>query len=382
MLFEKMKLSGPKLVIFLAALGVLVWAGATWTSRLRAMNSSSSQMTGLDKWLVGTYLDLIRSADVDRPANNDPTPKRFVIEPGMSVQEIGQRLETQGLVTDGDLFRSYVRLNGLGEKIQAGAFSLRSNMSIKEIAIALQRAKINEVVVTIPEGKRLEEVAELLEKEVGVSGSQFMRMARLQDPNFVADYPFLKDLPSEASLEGYLFPDTYRLPENPTAQDVLLRMLDNFGEKASPLLDQAKQEGKNPREILTIASIVEKEAVIPDERPTIASVYLNRGKIGMKLDADPTTQYALGFDPQQNTWWRTLTLDDYKYVDPAGYNTYINPALPPGPVASPGLGSIQAVVQPATTNYYFFVACSGSGGSHQFSVTYEEHLTKYNACPK
>jgi UPF0755 protein len=110
-------------------------------------------------------------------------------------------------------------------------------------------------------------------------------------------------------------------------------------------------------------------------------VYLNRLRIGQKLDADPTTQYAMGFDPQQGKWWRTLTLEDYKYADPAGYNTYINPALPPGPIASPGLGSIQASVSPTPSDYLYFLACPNSGGTHQFSLTYEEHLTKYSACP-
>ena len=113
----------------------------------------------------------------------------------------------------------------------------------------------------------------------------------------------------------------------------------------------------------------------------IASVYLNRLRICQKLDADPTTQYALGFDSQQNKWWRELTLEDYKYSDPGGYNTYLNPALPPGPIANPGLGSIQSAVAPAQSEYLYFLACPGSGGTHQFSVTYEEHLTKYSACP-
>lgn len=374
------RFSLPKVLVFFAALGVLVWAGSAWRNGMQAMRAPSSEMAGLDKWIVGTYLDLIRNQDVDKPASNDPTQTRFIVEPGSSVLEIGQNLEAQGLVTDGELFRSYVRLNVIGERLQAGAFTLRKNMSIKEIAVALQRAQVKEVTVTIPEGRRLEEVAELLEQQAGVSSGEFLRLARLQAPNFNPEYPFLKGLPDGATLEGYLFPDTYRLPENPTAQDVLQRMLDNFGQKAAPLMEQAQAAGKSPRDLLILASIVEREAVVAAERPVIASAYLNRLKIGQKLDADPTTQYALGFDAKQNKWWRTLTLEDYKFVDPSGYNTYINPVLPPGPIASPGLGSIQAVVAPAETNFTYFLACGGDG-THQFSVTYEEHLGKYAACP-
>jgi UPF0755 protein len=375
------RFSPIKALIFVAALAVLVWAGNLWRTRLAELSAPTGRLAGLDRWLVGTYLDLIRSQDVDKPISNDPTPVRFIVDPLETAASIGQKLEAQGLVADGELFRSYVRFSGDGDKIQAGTFMLRRNMSIREIALALQRAQTAEITVTIPEGKRIEEIAELLEQQAGVSAGEFLRLARLQEPNFAPEYPFLADLPSSATLEGYLFPDTYRLPQNPTAQDVVLRMLDNFGAKAAPLLEQARAAGRQPREALIVASIVEREAVVADERPMIASVYLNRLSIGQKLDADPTTQYALGYDPAQNKWWRELTLEDYKYADPTGYNTYINPALPPGPIASPGLGSIQAAVSPAQSDYKYFLACPGGDGTHQFSVTYEEHLTKYGACP-
>ena len=147
-------------------------------------------------------------------------------------------------------------------------------------------------------------------------------------------------------------------------------------------MDQAKANGdtRSSREILTLASIVEREAVIPAERPIIASVYLNRLKIGMALQADPTTQYALGYQPDTKTWWKqNLTAEDLKYNDPAGYNTYVNPSLPPGPIASPGLASIEAVITPAQTSYLYFVASCNKDGSHQFSVTFEEHQSKL--CP-
>jgi UPF0755 protein len=370
---RRYKLSPLKLVIFAVVIGALVLAGSTWAQRVRGAGAGNAQLSGLDKWVVATYLDLIRNNDLTRPISNDPTPQAFVVEPGDSVAEIGKRLEAQGLIRDGDLFRMYVRLKGLDSTINAGTFTLRPNMNIEEIALALQRAQAREVQVSIPEGKRLEEVAELLQQQLGIDAERFKSLARRAD----YDYAFLKDLPEGASLEGYLFPDTYRLPENPTAQDVILRMLDNFGQKAAPLLEQAKAQGKNPHDVLTLASIVEREAVLPEERPTIASVYENRLKVGQPLQADPTTQYALGYQADQQAWWKKgLTLDDLKYVDPAGYNTYVNPALPPGPIASPGLSAIQAVISPAQTNFYYFVAACNGDGSHQFSATFEEHQTK------
>ena len=364
-----------KVVVFLAALAALAVAGWVWTQRVRGVNlAGAQQMTDLDRWVIGSYLDLLRSNDLARPASDDPTPQTFVISPGEPVAEIARRLQAQGLIRDAELFRLYVRYKGLDATLNAGTFTLRPNMNIEQIALALQRSAGREVQVTIPEGRRREEIAQFLEEQLGVSVNEFIRLTSRAR---AYGYPFLRGLPNDASLEGYLFPDTYRLPENPTPQDVILRMLDAFGAKAAPLLEQARAEGRNPHELLTLASIVEREAVLPAERPLIASVYFNRLRVGQPLQADPTTQYALGYQPDQKTWWKKgLTLDDLKFVDPGGYNTYVNPGLPPGPIANPGLSSIQAVLQPAQTNYFYFVASCNGDGSHQFSVTFEEHLRK------
>jgi UPF0755 protein len=373
---KQQKLSPVKLVIFVLALAALAYGGSTLASHVRGMNAADTRLGNLDKTVIGLYLDLVRNNDLTRSVSNDPTPQQFVVSQGESVAEIGSNLQQQGLLQDGDLFRLYVRYNNLDSTINAGVFTLRPNMNIPEIAQTLQRAVAAETQITIPEGKRMEEVAELLQEQLNINADEFLRLARRAD----YDYAFLKDLPDGASLEGYLFPDTYRLPQNPTAQDVLLKMLDNYGEKVQPLMEQAKAAGKTPREVLTLASIVEREAVIASERPTIASVYLNRLKIGMALQADPTTQYALGYQPDQKTWWKQgLTTDDLKYNDPSGYNTYVSPDMPPGPIASPGLSSIQAVISPAETDYLYFVASCSKDGSHQFSVTFEEHQSKI--CP-
>ena len=370
---KQYRFSIVKLIIFVVALASVAYAGSILSKRVTSLGTTTTQLTSLDKTVIGLYLDLIRSNDLKRAMSNDPTPVQFTVNSGESISDIGRHLQQQGLVKDGDLFRLYVRTNNLDTTINYGQFTLRQNMNVTEIAQSLQRGFAIETQVTIPEGKRLEEVAELLQLQLNINADDFIRLARRADYN----YPFLKDLPEGASLEGYLFPDTYRLPQNPTAQDVLLKMLDNYGLKIAPLLAKSTGTGKTPRQLLTLASIVEREAVITTERPIIASVYLNRTKIGMALQADPTTQYALGYQPDQKTWWKKgLLLDDLKYADPAGYNTYVNPELPPGPIASPGLSSIQAVINPSKSDYLFFVASCNKDGTHQFSVTFEEHQAK------
>jgi len=372
---RKRRFSAFNLAVFALSLAVLAAAGWVWTQRVRGADlAGGQQVTELDRWVIGSYLDLLRSNDLAQPASDDPTPQTFIVNPGEPVAEIARRLQAQGLVKDADLFRLYVRYKGLDATINAGRFVLRPNMNIEQIALALQRSAAREVQITIPEGRRREEIAQLLEEQLGVNANEFIRLTSRAR---AYRYPFLQGLPGDASLEGYLFPDTYRLPENPTAQDVILRMLDTFGSKAAPLLERTQAEGRNPHDLLTLASIVEREAVLAEERPFIAGVYFNRLRVGQPLQADPTTQYALGYQPDQKTWWKKgLTLDDLKFADPGGYNTYVNPGLPPGPIANPGLSSIQAVLQPAQTDYYYFVASCNGDGSHQFSVTFEEHLRK------
>ena len=364
------------LCLFIVTLGTLVYAGIQLRGRVTSANAGTSQLTGLDQLFVGNYIELLRGADLNRPVSNDPTPQTFIVKSGEPMAQIGTNLQTAGLIHDGELFRLYVRFKKLDATIQAGTYQLRPNMTVPEIAQALQRAIAVEAQVTIPEGKRLEEVAELLKQQLpgdNFSPSDFVRLVR--KANYT--YPFLKDLPDGSSLEGYLFPNTYRVPQKPTAQDVLLKMLDTFGEQVAPLLTKTGAKGLTPRQVLTLASIVEREAVRSSERPTIASVYLNRMSQGMLLQADPTTQYALEFTGKKGAkWWQDLSIEDYKYKDPYGYNTYQYSGLPPGPIASPGLSSIQAVLNPDSTKFLFFVANCNKDGGHQFSNTFAEHVKK------
>ena len=321
---------------------------------------------------------------VDQPMSVDKQQVRFVVEPGTPARAIGENLVEAGLIRDALLFEAYVRVNGLAEKLEAGTFVLSPSMTLAQIVDALQDAKAASVTITIPEGWRLEQAAEYLAgAEVFDDGETGAAAYREQaatgdltglDP---ARYPFLQERPAGASLEGFLFPDTYEIPAADTVPaDVLSRQLDNFAAQVLPAYDQALAAGTTDLDlfsVLTLASIVEREAVIPDERPAIAGVYSNRLTNDMLLEADPTVQYAMSYQPESGQWWKTpVFLEEYSGVDSL-YNTYLYPGIPPGPIASPGLSSIRAVLNPANHDFLYFVAVPDGTGSHVFATTFEEH---------
>jgi len=172
--------------------------------------------------------------------------------------------------------------------------------------------------------------------------------------------------------EGFLFPDTYQFAVNISTTALIDTCCQNFDRRVTiEMRQQALDSGLTLFQALTLASIVEREAVVAEERPIIASVYLNRLRRGIYLEADPTVQYAKGYDAQNDRWWPALTLEELRTVD-SSFNTFIHPGLPPGPICSPGLASIEAVLNPAQTEYLFFLA--KGDGTHAFATTYEEHL--------
>ncbi|NOZ27728.1 MAG: endolytic transglycosylase MltG [Chloroflexi bacterium] len=327
----------------------------------------------IEDYAIELYLRF-READLLRPAAETDAVVRFTVAPGETATQIADRLEQEGLITDADLFRLYIRHEGIDAKLEAGEFELSPGMTIPEIAQALQQARAREVVVTVQEGLRAEEVAELLEQSEVTDGDAFLALVRSGDPVSagLGNYDFLADRPTGASLEGYLFPDTYRFPMHAQPAEILRIFLDNFDRRVTPELRQeAANRGLSLYTVLTLASIVEREAALPEERPIIASVYLNRLEKGMYLNADPTVQYAMGYQPDTGQWWKSpVTLEEYSSVV-SPYNTYLNPGLPPGPICSPGLSAIEAVIRPAETDYLYFVA-TGDGG-HVFARTLEEH---------
>lgn len=322
----------------------------------------------LDDFLLRVYLRF-RQDDISRPASDDPTPVVFVVEPGATAGDIALQLKRLGLITDAELFRQLARYEKADSKLEAGRYELRANMTMGEIIEVLQHGRLEEIAVTIPEGWRAEQIAEMLSEEVGVDAEEFL--ALVQDGYF--EHQFLQNRPAEATLEGFLFPDTYLLPVQPTAFGIIERMLADFDRRFTAEMRQAASEREMTiYQVVTLASIVEREAVVADERPLIAGVFLNRLEEDMNLDACPTVQYALGYQEDTGQWWKIpLALEELEQVN-SPYNTYLHRGLPPGPICNPGLASVRAVLEPVESDYLYFLA--KGDGSHAFARTFEEHL--------
>jgi UPF0755 protein len=333
------------------------------------------QPATIEQRLVGLYLRTQEGA-IDTAASTVDAPKVFTIDSGETALSVSTRLEEDGFIKDGNLFRLYMRYNGIDQKLAAGDFEISPAMTMGEIADRLQRARYEEVTFTVPEGMRAEEVAELLDVKGVMDGSAFLAMVQggSASANAIGDYEWLP--PGLTTLEGYLFPDTYRLPVPAKSSDLLKRMLDNFQAKVTDeTLAEARQSGRGLEQVIIMASIVEREAPRADERPLVASVYWNRASGacsketgGAYLQADPTVQYAAGRAGQW--WWKPPNVEAYATVQ-SPYNTYLRAGLPPAAIASPGLSAIEAAVKPADTKYCFFVA-TGDGG-HVFATTLAEH---------
>lgn len=377
-----------RFIIFIVAIAAIVvilgagyWAFSNQSSETAAAisvgtTSGLRSPENIEDFFVGLYLQS-QAKLINTPVSDDPSPVPFTVAVGETAVSVANKLYEQNLISDPDVFRRFLSYNGLDASLEAGDYELRRNMTMREVAETLQKANFEEVSVTIPEGWRAEQVAELLTQQQIMDGTVFLAAVR---QGVGVEHPLLVDRPAGASYEGYLFPDTYRLPIKATPEDLIQRMVENMASKIPPnALDLAAGQGYTFFEILTIASIVEREAVVPAERPTIASVYLNRLAQGMYLQADPTVQYAMGYQTDAGVWWKTpVTLDEYAQVN-SPYNTYLNPGLPPGPIASPGASSIIATLQPEQTDYIFFMGCGGEG-AHLFANNYETHQQNVAAC--
>lgn len=294
-------------------------------------------------FLIGLFFLWFKEATLP----TDPTSqesKIFVIKKGDSIRKIAHNLKREKLIRDSIAFFLLVKKMGVEKNIQAGDFRLRPSMNMQEIIKGLQHGTID-VWVTIPEGWRVEEITLKLAQELGIPEQEFLKYTQ----------------------EGYMFPDTYLIPKEASASAVAKIMLNNFQKK---VVKNLNLEEADLEKIIILASLIEKEAKLAADRPKVASVLLNRLKIGMKLDVDATIQYALGYQPEDKTWWKkALTREDLKIN--SLFNTYKNPGLPSGPIANPGLASIQAVINPAQTDYLYYL--SDQKGKMYYAKTLEEH---------
>jgi UPF0755 protein len=320
-----------------------------------------------------------RTDDINYAVNPlDSEPVRFTVNLGDTPRLIADNLVVDNLITDSRLFVDYVQLNDLDRQLEAGTYFLYRSQTLAEIAQALTDSRNSSITFVILEGERLEEIIAKIDgaqRFFGFSGAEF---AQVVGPGAAIDPIFVTQmvLPPGASLEGFLFPDTYQFPADVTATMMRDMLLKTFTERiGTQLLLDASSQGLNMYQVVTLASIVQREAVHDDEKPLIAGVYRNRLNIGQRLEADPTVQYGIGF--RDGSWWPRITVADYSNAI-SSYNTYLNEGLPPGPIASPGLAAIQAAVYPEASDFYFFRADCRTDGYHEFARTFEEHVA--NGC--
>lgn len=289
------------------------------------------------------------------PANSsNNTPKIFMIEKGQNVRAIARNLKDQGLIKDQVVFFLLTKRLGLDSKIQAGSFRLNPSMSATEIANELTVGTLD-VWVTIPEGQRAREIADTLSRSM---------------PNY--DESWDEELEKH---EGSLFPDTYLLPKDSGIEDIITIMATNFENKYKTL--DTTKTNLTKEEIVTLASLIEREAKHADDRPIVSSVIQNRLDGGMKLDIDATLQYILGYQPNEKRWWKEGLTEEDKLVN-SPYNTYRVAGLPPGPISNPGLASLQAALNPAKTDYFYYI--TDSSGKNRYAKTlreHEENIAKY-----
>lgn len=368
-------------ILVLAALLILVGLAAAailWNlpSQAEKTFGPPSAQIGRAKTIAYSALMLLQSRDLTKPVDPSGAARPFHISSGESTPSVVGRLWDEGFISNPTAFSTFLRYSGLDTSLQAGDYQISPAMSPIAIAHALQNATPAQVTFHVLPGWRLEEIAASLPTSgLNITPDEFMSAARSHPKG----YSFVDKLPESASLEGFLFPGSYVFDRKANADQIIRSMLDAFDTQVTPEIRQGfKHQGLSLYQAVTLASMVQREAMVTNEMPLIASVFLNRLAAGMKLDSDPTVQYALGFNSQKNTWWTNpLSLEDLKVDSP--YNTYQNDGLPPGPISNPSLSALKAVAFPAQTPYYYFRATCDGSGKHSFSETFQEHLQ--NSCP-
>lgn len=282
----------------------------------------------------------------------------FLIHRGMSVTQIADSLQQQAVIRNRHHFLLAAKITGWGNQLKAGKYEITPGMTYVELLRLFRSGKVVQVRVTLPEGKTVEDYAEILQRALQINKSDFLVLA--EDSNFARSLGV-----AAPRLEGYLYPDTYQFYWGVTAAEVVTVLVQELQRRLDDSLRaQAQNSGMTLHQVLTLASIVEGEAVVDSERVVIAAVYHNRLKQGILLQADPTIQYLVP-GPPRRLLFRDLEID-------SPYNTYRYAGLPPGPVNNPSIKSIRAVLNPAPVQYLYFVA--RGDGSHRFSYTLDQHL--------
>ncbi|WP_058302140.1 endolytic transglycosylase MltG [Gorillibacterium timonense] len=309
-------------------------------------------------------------------------PVRIEIPSGTGTIRIAEILEEKGIIRSKEIFTAYLKYKGEGSRFQAGTYDVTPGSTIDEVIAKLnagETVKAEMIRFTIPEGYTVKQIADKLAEAGYVKADEFLSLEK-QAQKFAQNLPAGAEVTGDQlayNLEGYLFPETYEMKKGSTAEEILERMTKETADKLATipnLNEQLKSRKMTLHQLLTVASLVEKEAAVPAERPLIAGVIYNRLKADMKLEIDATVQYALG-ETKDRLFEKDLQVD-------SPYNTYRNKGLPPGPIASPGLASIQAALEPKASEYLFYVTKKDGSREHLFAKTYAEHLKNIEASKK
>jgi UPF0755 protein len=294
------------------------------------------------------------------------TAVQIEIRPGAGPAEVARKLQSAGVIDNATVFRVYARARGADVRMKPGVYDLTKGMRIPSVVDRLVAGPpVEYVTVTIPEGFVVDQIAERLSAKAGIPKAEFLVLAKSGAAQFVGKHPYLAEA-YNGSLEGYLFPKTYRFKKGSSASEAIEMMLDQFDREIARV-DVAKAEsaGLNLNQLVTLASMIERESRLDSERPLVSSVIHNRLRTDSFLKIDATIQYVLGTNRFR------LTNQDTKIDSP--YNTYTHKGLPPGPISSPGLKSLQAAAVPAETQLLYYVL-TGKDGSHTFTTNLAEFL--------
>ena len=295
---------------------------------------------------------------------NDTTPYQVSVDSDMSLSDVGDWLNENGLVASKGAFMSYMSEEGLDGKLQPGEYTITKAMSLKEIAEMI--TKVPEVAstvrLTIPEGRENREIAKIFEEAGMFSAEEFLKA--LKEESF--NYDFLNGLDRQYGYEGYLFPDTYEFYTDSTPRDVIEKMFENFDHRfTQQMREDAREKGMSIDDVVRLASIIEREVADHDEFSIISSVFHNRMSIDMKLQSCATVQYIIE-ERKVNLTYEEMAID-------SPFNTYVIEGLPPSAIANPGLVALEAAIYPDDTEYFYFVAKGDGENTHYFAETYEEH---------
>ena len=319
---------------------------------------------------VFMYLQALGSAYKPK----DDSYVQVVIPEGTPAVSISEILADNGIVKNARSFTLYTKMHKLASKYQAGQYALSPSMTMKEIADIISTGKVNTIKITIPEGYTEYDIADLVAKEDGLSKKKFIKA--LESGQFVNDYSFLKNAQqNEHMLEGYLMPNTYEIPAATSEEDIIRMLLDGHAALfTDEMRAKAKKLGRSENEIMIIASIIEKECADVGDQPVVASVIYNRLNTNYPLQMDSTIQYVLGLEGVRK---EDLLNADTEVESP--YNTYTNAGLPAGPICNPGASAIEAALEPADTDYMFFVLDDDLSGKMAFSKDYNDFLKDKDA---